>query len=88
MPHAKVSSGVDTTELLRSLGFGDKVDLIPTGAGDLAAAWALCALTGPARGLVTIGAAPVIAQWRGKRAKGNEAASAADSAGSDDEKRQ
>lgn len=59
-----VTNGIDTTELLRNVGLEDKVEMIPEGAGDLAAAWAVCALTGPARGVLTIAAAPAIANWR------------------------
>ena len=60
---AAVRSGLDTGELLRSWGLGDHVDMIPPEAGDLAAAWCICAVTGPARGVLTVTASPIIARY-------------------------
>ena len=62
-----VRNGLDTAELLRSWGLGDKIDMIPPEAGDLAAAWCICAVTGPARGVLTVAASPVIAKYINRR---------------------
>ena len=57
---AAVRGGLDTNELLVSWGLDP--EMIPNGAGDLAAAWCICAVTGPARGLLTVTASPMIAR--------------------------
>ena len=68
---AAVRSGLDTAELLHSWGLGDRVGNIPAEAGDLAAAWCICAVTGPARGVLTVTASPVIARILKRRGAGN-----------------
>ena len=60
---AAVRSGLDTEELLRSWGLDGHIDMIPPEAGDLAAAWCICAVTGPARGVLTVTASPIIARY-------------------------
>ena len=63
-----VRSGLDTVSLLQSWGLGEQLlTAMPKGAGDLAAAWCVTAVTGPARGIVTITAAPLVANWIKKR---------------------
>jgi hypothetical protein len=62
---AAVRSGLDTAALLHSWGLD--TELIPHEAGDLAAAWCICAVTGPARGVLTVAASPVIARYLKRR---------------------
>ena len=62
-----VRNGLDTAELLRSWGLGDHIEMIPPEAGDLAAAWCICAVTGPARGVLTVAASPAIANYLNRR---------------------
>jgi hypothetical protein len=56
-----VSNGLDSSALLTSIGVDDSV--IPSGAGEAAASWALCAVTGPPRSVLTIVATPVVSRW-------------------------
>ena len=79
-----VRSGLDTGELLRSWGLGDHVDMIPPEAGDLAAAWCICAVTGPARGILTVTASPIIARYM-KRRSSSSTNNESDSNGSSEE---
>lgn len=57
-----VRNGLDTASLLRSWGLEDALEVVPPEAGDLAVAWGLTALTGPARGAVTVMGTPFIAR--------------------------
>ena len=52
--------GLDAEALLKSLGAGEIG--IPAEAGEFAAAWAVTAISGPPRGLLTVVATPLIAR--------------------------
>jgi len=54
-----IRNGLDSQALLTSWGVSSA---IPPEAGELAAAWVVCAATGPIRGAITIGAAPIISR--------------------------
>jgi len=54
-----VSNGVDASALLSSWGLDPTI--IPDGAGELAAAWAITAVTGPARAVGTVIGTPIVA---------------------------
>ena len=56
-----VSNGVDASALLSSWGLDPTI--IPDGAGELAAAWAITAVTGPARAVGTVIGTPIVAGW-------------------------
>ena len=62
-----VRNGLDAPALLTSWGLGD-VSSIPDGASELAAAWGITAVSGPARGVLTIVGTPVVAKWWKARA--------------------
>ena len=55
-----VRNGLNAQELLTS--WGVDTNILPDGAGDIAAAWAITAVTGPARGLLTIIGTPFVAK--------------------------
>lgn len=59
-----IRNGFDSQALLESWGLASTS--IPTEAGELAAAWVVCAATGPVRGLMTITGVPIIATLRKK----------------------
>jgi hypothetical protein len=60
-----VKNGLDAQGLLTSWGVDPA--LIPDGAGEIAAAWGITAVTGPARGLLTIAGTPLVAKVWGKK---------------------
>ena len=68
--YACVCSGLDAPALLSSWGFDPT--MIPDGAGELAAAWCLTALSGPGRGVITVLGTPVVAQWWKRRVQQNK----------------
>ena len=55
-----VRNGLNAQELL--ISWGVDTNILPDGAGDVAAAWAITAVTGPARGLLTIVGTPFVAK--------------------------
>ena len=66
-----VSNGVDASALLSSWGLDPTI--IPDGAGELAAAWAITAVTGPARAVGTVIGTPIVAGKYSKRRRSNVA---------------
>jgi hypothetical protein len=65
---AAIQGGMDTAALLSGWGLdATRLTSIPPEAGDLAAAWVVTAVTGPARGVITITGTPIIGQWLKKR---------------------
>ena len=64
-----VRNGLDAPALLTSWGLDPSI--IPDGASELAAAWGITAVTGPARGVVTIFGTPVVAKWWKTRVAAN-----------------
>ena len=63
-----VRNGLNAQELL--ISWGVDTNILPEGAGDVAAAWAITAVTGPARGLLTIVGTPFVAKMVPSRYKG------------------
>ena len=72
-----VRNGLDAHGLLTSWGVDPSV--IPEGAGEVAAAWCITAVTGPARGVLTIVGTPVIAKWWKERSSSSSSSSGSSS---------